>query len=83
MKPPSPWTGSRITAATRRRVDVGEEELLERGDAVVGGDPAVRVRRGRAVDLGRERPEALLVGLDLAGQRHRHQRAAVEAAVEG
>ncbi len=83
MKPPSPWTGSRITAATVAGSTWARKSCSSAGDRVVGGDPAVRVRRGRAVDLRRERPEALLVGLDLAGQRHRHQRAAVEAAVEG
>ena len=35
------------------------------------------------VDVGRERAEALLVGHDLAGQRHAHEGAAVEAAGEG
>ena len=83
MKPPSPWTGSRITAATVAGSTWARKSCSSAAIAVVGGDPAVRVRRRRAVDLGRERPEALLVGLDLAGQRHRHQRAAVEAAVEG
>ena len=44
---------------------------------------AVRVGAGRAVDLGRERAEALLVRHRLRGQRHRQQRAAVERLVEG
>ena len=35
------------------------------------------------VDVGRQRAEALLVGHDLAGQRHAHEGAAVEAAGEG
>ena len=64
------------------RIDVREEQLLQRRDRVVARHAPVRVRRRRAVDLGRERPEALLVRLDLGRQRHRHQRAAVEAAVE-
>ena len=82
MKPPSPWTGSRITAATVAGSTWARNSCSSAAMLSSERDPAVRVRRGRAVDLGRERPEALLVGLDLAGQRHRHQRAAVEAAVE-
>ena len=42
----------------------------------------VRVRRGCAVDLGRERAEAGLVRLHLARHRHREQRAPVERVVE-
>ena len=63
-------------------IDLGLEELLQPGDRVVGRDPAVGVRHGRAVDLGRERPEAGLVRLHLRGHRHRQQRAAVERVVE-
>ena len=48
---------------------------------VLGRDAAVRVRRRRAVDVGRERAEALLVD-ELRGHRHRQVRAAVEGAVE-
>src|SRR6478672_9630188 len=69
-------------ARDRRRVDVALEELLQPGDCVVLADAAERVRRGGAVDLGRERPEALLVGNDLRRHRHREQRAAVEGVVE-
>ena len=64
------------------RVDLRLEELLQPGDRVVGRDPAVAVRHGRAVDLGRERPEAGLVRLHLGGHRHRQQRASVEGVVE-
>ncbi len=42
----------------------------------------VEVREGDVVDIGREGAEALLVGHGLAGQRHAHVRAAVEAARE-
>ena len=69
-------------AGDRLRVDVALEEVLQRGDRVVLGDAAERIRRGRAVDLGRERAEALLVRHDLRGHRHREQRAAVEGVVE-
>ena len=47
-----------------------------------GADAAVRVRRLRAVDLRRERAEALLVRHHLGGQAHAHQRAAVEGVLE-
>ena len=43
----------------------------------------VRVRRRRAVDLGRERAESRLVRLHLARHRHREQRPPVERVVEG
>ena len=53
-----------------------------RGQRLGGADAAVRVRRLGAVDLGRERAEALLVRHHLGGQAHAHQRAAVEGALE-
>ena len=70
-------------ARDRRRVDVRLEQVLERCDRVVGGDPVVRVRARRAVDLRRERAEAGLVRLHLARHRHREERPAVEGVVEG
>ena len=42
----------------------------------------IRDRERRVEDLGRERSESRLVRRDLAGQRHGHERAAVEAAAE-
>ena len=63
------------------RVDVLLEEQLEPGERVLGRDSAVRVRRRGAVNVGRERPEALLVD-ELGGHRHRQVRAPVEGAVE-
>ncbi len=65
-----------------RGIDLGLEELLQSRDRVVGRDPAVEVRHGRAVDLGRERPEPGLVRLHLGGHRHRQQRPSVERVVE-
>ena len=62
-------------------VDLGLEEPLERVDRVVGADAAVRVGRGGAVDLRRERAEAALVD-DLARHRHGQQRPAVEGVLE-
>jgi hypothetical protein len=69
-------------AGDRLGIDVTLEEPLETVNGVVGRDAAVRVRRGSAVDLRREGPEAPLVGDDLARHRHRHQRPAVEGPVE-
>ena len=81
LKPPSPWIGSNTIAATAARFDVGLEDL--RDGLLHVGQRRVRVGEGRVVDLGREGPEAGLVGLHLAGQRDREQAAAVERAVEG
>ena len=50
-------------------------------ERVVRGHASVRVRAGRAIDLGRERAEALLVDL-LVRHRHRQEGAAVEGVVE-
>ena len=83
MNPPSPWTGSRTIAATVSAATDGRERALERRERVLGRDAAVGVRERHAVDLGRERPEARLVGVHLRGEREREQRAAVEGAVEG
>ena len=66
-----------------RGLDVVFEELLDRGQAVGDADPVIRDRERRVIDLGRERPERRLVRRNLAGERHRHERAAVEAAAEG
>ena len=69
-------------AGDRRRVDV----LLEAGARARRSRPrcrpAVRVRRRRAVDVGRERAEALLVRTTFAVIAMRQDRAAVEGAVE-
>ena len=64
------------------RRDVGREQALERGERRRRVRAAIRVRERRAVDLGRERPEALLVRVRLRGHRQRHPRATVERAVE-
>jgi len=42
-----------------------------------------RDREGHVEDIGHHRAEAGLVGLDLAGQRHAHEGAAVEATAKG
>ena len=64
------------------RRDVGHEQPLERGERRRCVGPAIRVRVRRSVDLGRERPEALLVRMRLRRHRQRHPRAAVERALE-
>ena len=51
-------------------------------ERVLGRHAAVGVRERHAVDLGRERAEARLVGVHLRGQREREHRAPVERAVE-
>ena len=65
-----------------RGVDLGLEEAPQPVERLVGADAAELVGRRRAVDLGRERAEPALVRRDLAGQRHRQQRAPVERALE-
>ena len=69
-------------AGDRLRIDVGLEQMCERGKRVVRRDTTIGVRRRRSVHLGRERPEARLVRLDLARHRHRQQRPPVESVVE-
>ena len=64
------------------RRDVALEDLRERVEGIVHRHAVQCVRERRVVDLGRVGPEARLVWIDLAGQRERHQRAAVESARE-
>jgi hypothetical protein len=64
-------------------VEVGLEQLFDPLHRVGGGN-AVRVHReGHVEDIRHHRAEALLVGLDLAGQRHAHEGPAMEAAAKG
>ena len=84
-KPPSPWTGSKTIAATFSGGDMRRQhppQGVERLAGRVGAGPAVRVRERRPVDLGGERAHPGLVRVLLRGERHRHQRAAMEGAVE-
>ena len=81
-KPPSPCTGSSTMQATAAGSTSCLKQRLEPAERVVRRDAAVRIRRRRAVHLARERTEALLVGNDLRGHRHRQARAAVERVVE-
>jgi hypothetical protein len=71
MKPPSPCTGFQHGAGHLLRLDVLLEDALHVVDVQCG-----------AVHLRCERPEAVLVGDDLRGKRHRQVRAAVERMVE-
>ena len=88
MKPPSPWIGSITTAgdvARRRPASSIRSIALGRGlarAALRPAGPAERVGHRHPVDLGRERPEAVLVRHVLRGQRHREVGAAVVAVVE-
>ena len=66
-----------------RRVDVGLEQPVERGQRVGHRDAVQLDGEGRMEDVAGHRPEAGLVGLHLAGQCHAHEGAAVEAAGEG
>ncbi|MNE29138.1 hypothetical protein D3C80_1226100 [compost metagenome] len=62
---------------------VSGEQFVEARQRFITADAAVGVGVGRVVDLGRERPEVLLVGLAHAGKGHAQQGAAMEAAAEG
>ena len=68
-------------ACDRLRVDVLLEQEPEPVQRVVDRDAAEGIRSRRAMDVGRERAEALLVD-ELRRHRHRQVRAAVEGAVE-
>ena len=64
-------------------VQVGLEQLVDGGKTVLGDDPMQRAGEGRVEDVGHHAAEALLVGHDLAGQRHPHEGPPVERAGEG
>jgi hypothetical protein len=67
------------------RAHLVDRALGARRAAPIGRRPrgaAVRVGERQAVDLGSERPEALLVRSDLGGERHRQERPPVERVVE-
>ena len=55
------------------------EETLQSRKALLGRDAVVGVGEFNLVDVGGEGAETLLVGHYLSGQRHAHERAAVEA----
>ena len=59
--------------------DVALEDHRERVEGIVRRHAVQRIRERRVVDLGRIGTEARLVGVDLAGQRERHDRAPVES----
>src|SRR5215471_16719056 len=66
-----------------RGLDVRLEQELERTERILRGHVVELVRIGDVINLAREGAEAALIGIDLAGERHGHERAAVEAADEG
>ena len=63
-----------------RRFQIGLEQLLQRLQRVFLGHAVQGVREGQVPDIGHHRPEARLVGLHLAGQRHAHEGAPVKPA---
>ena len=65
------------------RIDIGLEQLVERGKRIRHGHAVQRDRERRMEDIGRHGAEADLVGHDLAGQGHAHEGAAMEAAGKG
>src|SRR5215472_9333023 len=66
-----------------RGLDVRLEQELERTERILRGHVVELVRIGGVINLAREGAEAALIGIDLAGERHGHERAAVESADEG
>ena len=62
-----------------RRVGRVLEERLQTVEALLGAAAVIEVRELDVVDVRRKGAVALLVGHDLAGQRHAHEGAAVEA----
>ena len=65
------------------RLHVRLEEELQRLERVLRFDAVETVRIGDVVDVARKGPETLLVRIDLAGERHGHKGAAMEAAGKG
>ena len=59
-----------------------DEELPQLGERRPRVGAAVVLREGRPIDLGRERSHSDLVRVRSRGECHRHQRAAVEGALE-
>ena len=88
-KPPSPRTGSTITAAIvagsayflKCSSMASTHATLQSGYLQVVG-AAVAVRVGHPHNLADHRRESPLIGIDLARERHRQQRAAVERVLE-
>ena len=65
------------------RIDIGLEQAVERGERIAHGHAVQRHRERRVENIARHCAEADLVGHDLAGQRHAHEGAAMEAAGKG
>ena len=90
MKPPSPWIGSAMTAATSSAFTCLAKAVSSRSGA---GAAAAGVGHGQrapvavgvrdAVDLGRVRPEAHLVRRHLGGEAQGHVGPAVEGVLKG
>ena len=65
------------------RIDIGLEQLVERGERVRHRNAMQRDRERRVEDVARHGTEADLVRHNLPGQGHAHEGAAVEAARKG
>jgi hypothetical protein len=65
------------------RIHVAVKQAVQVGKCLLGGHAPVRQRKRGVEDLGGEWPETLLVRHDLAGERHGHERAPMEAAGKG
>jgi hypothetical protein len=78
-----PRDAARVHRANERPLDGREAVALATARAVPARRAAVGVGRRHPVDLGDERPEALLVRVGLAREGHREHRAAVEGVLEG
>ena len=82
MKPAFALLGLEDDRGDVVRRDVGREEALERRERLGRIRPAIPVRVRRAVHLGRERAEALLVRMRLGRHRQRKPRPPVERTLE-
>ena len=82
LKPPSPLHRLDDNRGDARRLDRRLEQRLDRGEALLGAAAAIRVGERRVKRIGGKRPEAGLVRIHFAGERQRHQRAAVKSAGE-
>ena len=72
-----------MMAATRAGSTSAANSFFERGQRLLDGDAMQLDRERRMEDVARHGAEADLVGHDLAGQRHAHEGAAMEAAGKG
>ena len=65
------------------RVQIGLEQLGDARHRILGRNAVNFLREGDVIDVGHHRAEALLVGINLAGQRHAQEGAAMEGPAKG